>query len=197
MQTTKLISSISYNSETFLVGKLHTLVRSGILEYAHWVKHFPEDDETKEHIHIVVKPNKRLDTSALRNEFLEVLPNEDKPRCLLPFRTTSRMSDWMLYSAHDVLYLLKKDETRKYQYEKADFRSTDSDLLDEDWRDCHRTSDSHIPTLKRMASEGFTWEKVVSMGFLPINQYFAYRDMYFQFFQSNTSRGGRDGHEEI
>ena len=107
-QTSKLISTISFNSPNFLAHRLHELQDNGVIEYAHWIWHKPEQDETKAHAHVLVKPNRRLDTSALRNSFKELQVGEDKPRGVLPFRTTSQVSDWMLYSAHDSLYLARK-----------------------------------------------------------------------------------------
>lgn len=196
MQTTKLISTISYNTPSFLRGKLKTLVGSAVLEYAHWVIHEPEEDETKQHIHVVMKPNRRLDTSALRNEFIEKLADEEKPRGVLPFRSTSRMSDWILYSAHDVQYLLRRGETRKHSYNLEQFGSTCIDLLEEDWRDCHRADDSKIPLLREYAKQGKSWVDVLQLGIIPTNQLFQYKDVFFTFLQSHTERNGRNVHEE-
>lgn len=196
MQTTKLISTISHNTPNFLRGKLYSLVSSAVLEYAHWIIHEPEDDETKRHIHVVVKPNRRLDTSALRNEFLEKLADEEKPRGVLPFRSTSRMSDWLLYCAHDVQYLLRKGETRKHSYDLKQFGSTCEDLLQEDWRDCHRQDDSKIPLLQEYAKQGKTWLDIVKMGFIPIPQLFQYKDIFLILQEAHTDRNGRKGHED-
>lgn len=195
-QTTKLISSISYNTPDFLKGKLYDLVRQGILEYAYWIFHNPEEDEKKSHAHFVVKPNRRLDTSALRNMFVEPIKGEEKPRVVLPFRPTLRISDWILYNAHDSAYLIRKGETRKIHYEQKDFLATDLDLFDEDWRDCHRANDSKIPILKELADKQVPWVDVVAMGFLPVNQLFQYKDIFFTFAEHNkTFRNGRKGHE--
>lgn len=197
-QTTKLISSISYNTPEFLKGKLYDLVRQGVLEYAYWIFHKPESDEKKSHAHFVVKPNRRLDTSALRNLFIEPVACEELPRGVHPFRPTSRISDWILYNAHDVNYLIRKGETRKIHYGQKDFLSTDRDMFDEDWRDCHRANDSKIPILKDLADKGVPWVQVVSMGFLPVNQLFQYKDIFFTFAQNKideTNRNGREGHE--
>lgn len=198
-QTTKLISSISYNTPDFLKGKLYDLVRLGILEYAYWIKHQAEEDETKDHFHIVVKPNKRLDTSALRNMFVELVKGEDLPRGVLPFRPTSRMSDWILYSAHDDLYLIQKGESRKYHYQHDDFLSTSLDLFDEDWRDCHRATDSKIPLIREMATLGKSWADVVALGVVPVNHLFQYKDIFFMFKDAadKTLRNGRKGHEDV
>lgn len=196
MQTTKLISTVSYNTPNFLRGKLHSLVASAVIEYAHWVVHQPEEDETKSHIHLVLKPNRRLDTSALRNEFIEKLADEEKPRGVLPFRSTSRISDWMLYSAHDVGYLLRRGETRKHSYDLPCFLSTCQDLLEEDWRDCHRSDDSKIPLLREYAKQGKTWVDILQLGFIPTNQLFQYKDVFFTFLQAHTERNGRKGHDD-
>ena len=195
-QTSKLISTISFNTPNFLLRRLHELQDKGVIEYAHWIWHKPEQDETKNHAHVLVKPNRRLDTSALRNEFKELLVGEDKPRGVLPFRPTSRVSDWLLYSAHDSLYLARKGEARVEHYEKVDFKSTDEDLLEEDWRDCHRTDDSKLSMLKDMVRLNKSWPEVLEMGFLPINQLFQYREIFFALLQHATDRGGRVGHDE-
>lgn len=195
MQTTKLISSISFNTPSFLRGKLQTLVASAVIEYGYAIIHHPEDDETKEHIHFIVKPNRRLDTSALRNEFVEKLPNEEKARGCLPFRATNHITDWLLYSVHDVEYLLKRGETRKHHYNLPDIWSTCQELLEEDWRDCHRYSDSKIPLLAQYAKEGKTWFEIVSLGFIPVNQLFQYKEIFFTLIQGLTDRNGREGHE--
>lgn len=72
MQTTKLCSTISYNTPAFLAGTLRRLCDSGLIEFAHWIFHKAEEDETKDHFHVVLKPNRRLDTEALRKEFKEL-----------------------------------------------------------------------------------------------------------------------------
>lgn len=196
MQTTKLISTVSFNTPSFLRGKLQTLVGSAVLEYAHWVTHEPEEDETKQHTHVVMKPNRRLDTSALRNEFIEKLADEEKPRGVLPFHSTSRMSDWILYSAHDVQYLLRRGETRKHSYNLEQFGSTCIDLLEEDWRECHRADDSKIPLLREYAKQGKSWVDVLELGIIPAQHLFQYKDVFFTFSQAHTERNGRNGHEE-
>lgn len=195
-QTSKLISTISFNTPVFLLRRLNELVDKGVIEYAHWIWHRPEQDETKSHAHVLVKPNRRLDTSALRNEFKELEPGEEKPRGVLPFRTTQKVADWVLYSAHDPLYLARKGEARLEHYDRPDFKSTDEDLFEEDWRDCHRSDDSKLALLKDMIRLNKPWAEVVGMGFLPVNQLFQYKDIFFTLLQHTTDRGGRAGHDE-
>lgn len=191
MQTTKLISSISYNTPDFLSGKLFDLVRQGIIEYAHWIWHSPEEDEKKSHAHLVLKPNRRLDTSKLRNEFVELVVGEEKPRGVLPFQP-SKMNDWILYSVHDVAYLLRKCQRRIHHYDKSDLKTTEADLLEEDWRACHEGEDNRVTQLIELAQNGVTWVDILKMGFLPVNQLFQFKDIFMTFF---TDRNGRPNHE--
>lgn len=194
MQTGKLISTVSYNTPEFLKGKLNDLVRQGIIEYAHWIHHRPEEDEKKAHAHVVLKPNKRLDTSALRNEFVEPVAGEEKPRDVLPFRS-SKMNDWLLYVVHDVAYLLRKNQNRKVRYSRSDLLTTEADLLDEDWRAAHEGEDSRVKQVIELAQRGVSWVELLKMGIVPINQLFQFREVFMQFYTPETDRNGREGHE--
>lgn len=196
MQTTKLISSISYNTPEFLRGKLLDLVRQGIIEYAHWIWHSPEEDEKKAHAHVVLKPNRRLDTSRLRNEFIELICGEEKPRCILPF-CSSKISDWILYGVHDSAYLLRKNQKRQYHYEQSDIETTEPDLLAEQWRECHEGDNARVAQIIELAQQGFDWVDLLKMGIIPINQLFQYRELFFTFKDNNyTYRNGKEGHHE-
>lgn len=195
-QTSKLISTISYNTPLFLKGKVYDLVREGILEYGYWIWHEPESDETKQHAHLLVKPNRRLDTSALRNQFVEPVAGSDKPLGVQPFRASNRVGDWLLYCSHDAQYLIRKGQTRVHHYTSKDFNSTDEDLFADDWRECHSTTDSKIPLLQEMAENGVSWVEVLKMGFIPVNQLFQYKDIFFAFCDRSTNRNGRKGHED-
>ena len=193
MQTTRLISTISFNTPDFLKGKLFDLVKQGVIEYSHWIFHEPEEDEKKSHAHLVLKPNRRLDTSALANEFKEMVKGEDKPRGILPFKP-SKMRDWVLYSVHDVAYLITKNQTRAKHYKKTDLNTTEPDLLEEDWRDAHEGEDSRMKQVIELAEAGVSFPEMLKMGLIPINHLFQYRELVADFYL--TSRNGREGHED-
>lgn len=195
MQTSRLISTISYNSPSFLAGKLHDLVRQGIIEYAHWIWHEPEEDEKKQHAHILLKPNRRLDTSKLRNEFVEPVAGEDKPRGVLTF-DNSKIVDWVLYAVHDRAYLLQKCQSRKYQYKREDIKTTEPDLLDEHWRSAHEGENKKMQQVISLAEQGVDWREVLKMGIINANQLFQYREVFFTFAQGKTERNGKEGHDE-
>lgn len=195
MQTSKLISAISYNTPEFLAGTLRRLVKQGLIEYAHWIYHKPEEDEKKEHAHLVLKPNKRLDTSALRKEFVETVAGEDLPRGILPFQS-SKMGDWMLYAVHDVAYLVRKCQKRREHYKREDIHTTEPDLLSEHWRECHEGEDSRVAQVIELAEQGLEWRDLIKLGFIPVNQLFQYREIFMSFC-CGTDRGGKGGHDEI
>lgn len=196
MNTTKLISTISFNTPSFLAGKLRSLVTEGVIEFAHWIYHQPEDDEKKGHFHLVLKPNRRLNTGALQNEFKEPVAGEDKPLGVLPFKN-SKMQDWILYAVHDKAYLIRKNrQQRKFSYDQSEIKTTDSDLLEEDWREAHENEDSRVKQVIEMAENGVTWPEIIRLGVIPVNQLFQYKDIFFTCVDVKTNRRGREGHDD-
>lgn len=87
MQTAKPISTISYNTEPFLVQTLNALVKAKRIDFWAYIHHFPEDDEVKlkHHFHVYLEPSKRTQTATLKEEFLELDPNNEKPLGVLTF----------------------------------------------------------------------------------------------------------------
>lgn len=125
MQTSSPISTISYNSEVFLKSKLQEIVESGNVEYWMYIKHKAEDDDLKDHIHLYIKPNKRLDTGELKEMLKEVdLQNPDHPLGVTVF-CNSKVDDWILYNMHYKPYLDAKLLDRKYHYKMEDFVVSD------------------------------------------------------------------------
>lgn len=193
MQTSRLISTISYNSRSYLSGRLNDLKQQGIIDFAFWIWHTPEEDEKKEHAHVVLRPSKRIDTNALESMFIE--PCEGLARKVLPFRITKAMRDFLLYSSHDKAYLIQKGESRKYEYTLQDWQSTNADYLLEEWNDAHRGQDSKLNQYFRMLDEGLDFETILRMGFIPANCYYMYRDIYEKC--GRTNRNGRENHDEL
>lgn len=130
MATTKPISTISYNSREYLEKVLKNLVTMGKISEWMFIKHQPEEDETKEHFHVWVKPACRIDVNSLRDSFKELdwRNINGKPLGVMPFRA-SKIDDWVLYCLHDEAYLRSKLEERRYHYSRDDIIA-----CDEDWR---------------------------------------------------------------
>ena len=104
--TSKPISTISYNTENFLVEKLETWRKSHIIQCYQYIVHKGEDGD-KDHIHLRIEPNKKLDPMTLTDELLEYEKGKDKPLGCRPWRP-SKEEDWILYAVHDEDYLKLK-----------------------------------------------------------------------------------------
>lgn len=103
MATQKPISTISYNSEFFLKEKLDMWFSSHIIQAYQYICHKGEDGD-KDHIHLRIEPNKKLDPMDLQEQLYEYVPDNDLPLACRPFRP-SKEEDWFLYAVHDPLYL--------------------------------------------------------------------------------------------
>lgn len=131
MRTTKPISTISYNTDDFLKLKLDYLVQEHRVEYWCYVFHHGELDEygarEKDHKHLYIVPNGKIDTMDLREYMCELdINNPSKPLKCMDFRN-SKEDEWFLYCSHDPDYLRSKFMVREYSYTLADFISSDED----------------------------------------------------------------------
>lgn len=129
MKTSKPISTISYNTKDFLEEKLNEWRKNGIIEFAMWIRHEPEEGDKKAHFHVYIKPARLLQTLDLEEMSQEIDPqNLDKPLKMISFRSSVE-SDWVLYSIHDKQYLAEKGLTRQNHYDISDIHSTCEDTL--------------------------------------------------------------------
>lgn len=121
MRTSKPISTISYNTKSFLKMKLDELVSSHKISDYMFIVHTAEEDELKDHIHLFIQPNTLLDTMDLQDHFKELDPkNPDKPFGCINFQYSER-DDWILYCEHNPVYLQMKGQSREFIYSKEDF----------------------------------------------------------------------------
>ena len=124
MATQKPISTISYNTEAFLKEKLDNWVKAHIIQSYQYIPHKGEDGD-KDHIHLRIEPNKKLDPMDLLEQLREYRIGEDKPLCCRPFRP-SKEEDWILYVVHDEQYLKVKygggEKGEKLPYKWQDIR---------------------------------------------------------------------------
>lgn len=133
MNTQKPISTISYNTVGFLKSTLDELYKNKIISFYMFVTHIGEIDETtgldeKDHIHLFVIPNRKLNTMDLGEFFIESVPNNKPLKCIN--WVSSQSDDFILYGLHDEAYLLTKFETRQYHYTYDEFISSDKDDFD-------------------------------------------------------------------
>lgn len=124
MATQKPISTISYNSESFLKEKLDIWLNAHIIQAYQYICHKGEDGD-KDHIHLRIEPNKKLDPMDLLEELREYQIGNDKPLGCRPFRP-SKEEDWILYAVHDQQYLKLKygggEKGEKLPYKWQDIR---------------------------------------------------------------------------
>lgn len=104
--TQKPLSTISYNTEPFLKSVLEMLLKQHIIQNYCYIFHKGEDGD-KDHFHVRIEPNKRIDPMDIKDLFLEFDPDNIKPLGIRPFRYSVE-EDWFLYVVHDRDYLTIK-----------------------------------------------------------------------------------------
>lgn len=126
--TNKPISTISYNTESFLKEKLESWLKAHIIQAYMYICHKGEDGD-KDHIHLRIEPNKKLDPMTLSEELLEYEKGKEKPLGCRPWRP-SKEEDWYLYVVHDKEYLKLKygggEKGEKIPYKWQDIRVPDN-----------------------------------------------------------------------
>lgn len=122
---------ISYNTPNYLREKLDEMVKAKIIEEYRYIKHDGEDGD-KDHIHLWIKPNKRIDTMDFAEDMNEIDPNNEKPLTCIGARNSNE-EDWIMYVLHDAEYLQAhfsdNDGDGKKPYSVADIITNEEDLL--------------------------------------------------------------------
>lgn len=117
--TNKPISTISYNSEAFLLERLEKWRSEHKIQTYMYICHVGEDGD-KNHIHLRIEPNCKLDPMNLSADLEEIDPNHEKPLGCRPWRPSVE-EDWFLYVIHDKEYLKLKygggDKGEKIPYD--------------------------------------------------------------------------------
>lgn len=135
MATQKPISTISYNTESFLIEKLQSLFDAHIIQAWQFIAHKGEDGD-KDHVHLRIEPNKRIDPMDLTEMFKEYEKGKDKPLGVRPWRP-SKEEDWFLYVVHDSDYLSLKygggDRGEKLPYDWKDIKASPDYDLETAW----------------------------------------------------------------
>lgn len=125
MKTSKPFSTISYNTITFLKRYLDKAIDEGEISFYAFIRHLPEDDEAREHIHLFVVPNGKIDTVFFAHKFEQFVAREKLPRRWMMCRS-SKFGDWYLYGLHDADFLEAKGQRRKHQYSPNQVYCSDS-----------------------------------------------------------------------
>lgn len=155
MATNKPISTISYNTETFLKSVLQDLYKRHIIQCYMYIKHKGEDGD-KDHIHLRIEPNKRIDPMDITAMFMEFEPGKDKPLTVRPWRP-SKEEDWFLYAVHDKQYLkIKYSESKdgKLEYSSNDIVVSDGYDVDCALLRARQSLENHSACIVKQLKEG-------------------------------------------
>lgn len=179
MITKRDISTISYNTIPFIDCMLKGLYQAQIIAFYCGVQHIGEilDDGTREknHLHIFVEPNKKINTMDLIELSKEVdSRNPDKPLKTI-FWHYSDWDNWLLYSLHDREYLKLKLQKRDYVYTKDDFFYSDEDEFFERYnRAVHSSKISDMLRLPKLLKDNSVAE-LTALGYVRPEQALTYK----------------------
>ena len=177
MRTSKLISTISYNSDEYLVNTLNSLLADNKISFWAYITHLPEKNENKKHKHVMLYPNGIVDTDKIRAEFAEIVPDNSIPLSVMPFRT-SKFGDAYLYFIHDKTYLLSKGQEKKYYYDVNDIVCSNRDFFSELISSVDFSKYNKINVLLDAIEHNISFELLVASGRVPITQIRNYERAY-------------------
>ena len=177
--------------------KLNELIRKRTLSFWSFVKHLPEDDEKKEHIHLRFVPNGQVDTDKIGDYLLEHDPTHPEKPLGCTIMKHSKFDDWYLYAIHDVDYLASKGQARKYHYAPEEVVSSDEDALLEEVHQIDRSKLSKVRVVREAVEQGVSFQSLVKTGQVPVQQIFAFEKAYNVLSGTDTYRNGRTTHQRI
>lgn len=171
MRTSKAFSTISYNSDKFLSSRLNELVTSGHISFWCAIRHKPECDEKKSHLHVYIVPSAMVQTDDLKTFLSEPDPtNLALPLTCISARSTKLFDDWYLYVLHDKRYLASKGLSRQYHYKRNQLFTSDTNELDFLINEVDMCKYTVYQTLLDFKQEGKTFEQLLLTGQVPIQQ---------------------------
>lgn len=194
MVTTKPVSTICWNSAEFLAKKLRLLYEKDYITFYCYIFHYAEENETKNHWHLYIVPNGKIDTDKfLREELSELEDGKTMPNRPLPFEY-SKFDDWCLYSIHDISFLNSKGVERKFHYSFEDIIGSDQDVLnDKIFKiDLHKVRGTSM--FINAIDKGFKFKDLVKSGLVPVQLINQYEKLY-DYINGNRgfSVGGSEG----
>lgn len=187
MITSNPISTISYNSIEYLAKVLDQLYTSHRIVFYAWIYHYAEKNE-KNHIHLFIIPDGRVDTSSLAEEFVEPVKGQLPFKCL-PFYK-SKFDDWYLYSCHDERYLASKGEYREYHYSIKNFVTSDDTYFADLIFKIDLFKFTNQERFIQAVAEGYSFAQCIKMKLVPLQQVRQY-ETYYSYLNDTTAGGSR------
>ena len=171
MRTSKPFSTISYNSDKYITSKLNDLVKSGKISFWCAIRHQPESDEKKSHLHVYINPSCMFQTDDLKSYLAEVdIDHPNQPLTCITARPSKTFDDWVLYSLHDKRYLASKGLSREHHYNRNAIFTSDVNELDMLFNEIDMIKYTVYQTLLDFKQEGKTFEQFMMTGQCPIQQ---------------------------
>ena len=197
MRTRRLVSTVSFNTVRFVEITCERLREAGVIELAYWVKHRPEADEKKEHVHVCMLPARVLDTMELEKQFCELVPGESEPRGVLPFRV-SKFADWFLYSSHNKGYLASKGKSRVWSYSVDEFGATCKERLFEDVKMIDERPFKVWALVNAAVASGQSWEDLMASGGIPPHNWLYFKELFYAAWRkAYRNEGGGRGDDVV
>lgn len=139
MVTSKLVTNIYYGESEYLKERLNGLVDDGAIAYWVFILHHGErqynpienawvGDRLKDHIHVGIKPNKRLNFDIVYGECIQMVGGK-LTGFTRNWEIVRSTMDFWLYLFHFKDYLAAKNLVREYNYSKNDIVCSDNDVL--------------------------------------------------------------------
>lgn len=196
MRTSSWVSTISYNTPKYLKLVLNQLMDLEIVSFWTFVCHLKEDDELKDHIHLLIHPNTCYSTMKLQSKLQEPDPDYPKPRGCIDFRK-SDCDEWLLYCSHYPPYLKSIGQQRKYEYPVSEFfQSSCEDTLNEMWLHALRESNWAVKfELTKQLRESTDPIDLINTGRIPLAQAGAL--VAYERLKAETNRNGRKSHTPL
>lgn len=171
MRTSKPFSTISYNSDKYITLKLNNLVNSGIISFWCAIRHRPETDEKKSHLHVYINPSCMFQTDDLKSYLAEIDPEHpNQPLTCISARPSKTFDDWVLYALHDKRYLASKGLSRQYYYNRDALFASSTNELDCLFNEVDMCKYTVYQTLLDFKQEGKSFEQLLLTGQVPIQQ---------------------------
>lgn len=169
MKTRRPISTISYNSDQFLISVLTDWLLDRKISWWCYINHVPDTDSGKNHKHIHIIPDTSFDTADLMHDLEELDPNNILPLKCMPFQF-SKWDDWYLYCLHDKYYLKYKGLVRNHFYRPEDFICSDEDFLNDKIHSVDVSAYSGYNDLINAYFRGQSFSDLVISGKIPLHR---------------------------
>lgn len=188
------MSTISYNTEDFLIEKLNYMLDHNIIDFWAYIYHYKEEDEEKDHIHLYVVPSQLIDSNQFNREFVEFVEGEKLPRKNRPWVPSSKFDHWFLYIIHHAGYLASKGQSRKYHYSIDDVMRSDSVYLLDKVHQIDWTKINPLGSVIEAAKSGISFAEFLQKSNLNILQVRSAQFVFEQVQGGQLNRNGRLTH---